>query len=450
MKLSLKWRLTAIAALLSLAGISALVIRTVLAKPVLLVFVAGVIILMLYSGWLIFTGTSKRLLGGWLLLIGCLATIVVGLVIFLSHDNNLRPLILTAGLVAIYGLLITELHQQYWTQKRQSAQKQRKTAAFKHPVLIINPKSGDGRAIKASVDKQARALGIKVIITKKGDSIEGLAQMEVDRGADVLGVSGGDGTLGAVAKVALSSDLPLVVLPGGTRCHFARDAGFEPERINDALASFRGVESKVDVGVINDRIFLNNASFGLYADIVDNPDYRKHKVATSRRVLQDILSGARSAYNLQFRDQAGKQHSQAVQILVGVNPYESLNLFELGHRKSLNSGKLQVTIVTRLDDATIRQLMSTIAFTKFFAGTTKPDNFFQWETTKFRVDGKQTKLVVGVDGEREEYKTPIKISLHPTKLRLMVPAEGRRPRSTTPLDMVTIKRLWRAVLGKSI
>lgn len=449
MKLSLRWRLTAAAALAALAGFAGLVIVTVLTKPVLLLLVAALMIGIVYSGWLIFTGSRQRLRFGWTLLIGCLIILVFGLVVFFIRGNDLHRLAAIVFLGIIYSLLVASLREQFWSARRAIAQQTRPTANFAHPVLIMNPKSGEGRAIKAGIDKKAKAQGIRVIVTKKGDSIEGLARRAVADGVDVLGVSGGDGTLGAVAKVALENNLPLVVLPGGTRCHFARDAGFEPERIVDALASFHGVERAVDVGLINGRVFLNNASFGLYADIVDHPGYREHKVATSRTVLRELLEGKRPPYDLRFRDGTGRQHRHAVQILVGVNPYESLKLFELGHRKSLNTGKLQITAVTKLDDATVRQLMSTITLKKFFTAKT-PDNFLQWETASFRVTNQHRRLVAGVDGERETYATPVTVTLHPTKLRLMVPAEGMRPRTSLPLNAITLKRLWRAMLGQSI
>jgi diacylglycerol kinase family enzyme len=441
MKLSLKWRFAAALALVTFLAMVGVVLLAILTRPWLLLGLAAISVGFLYSSWLIFTGTKRRQRYGWGLLIISLVMLAIGVGLYLSGDNDLRRLALVIGLGAIYVSLVQALRERYWVQKRAIAQKTKSTASFRQPVLIINPKSGNGRAIKAGIDKRAKALGIKVIITKKGDSIEGLARQAVADGVDVLGVSGGDGTLGAVAKVALEHDLPLVILPGGTRCHFARDAGFDPERITDALASFHGIERPVSVGVINGRVFLNNASFGLYADIVDSPDYRDHKVATSRKVLQSILEGDRPAYDLHFRDQAGKQHRRAVQILVGVNPYETLNLIELGHRKSLSTGQLQVTVVTKLDDTTIAQLMTTITLKQLFTSKL-PTNFLQWETTNFRVTSKSRQIVVGVDGEREKYDSPVTISLYPTQLRLMVPAEGMRGRTITPLNMATIKRLW--------
>src|SRR5690606_33418510 len=104
-----------------------------------------------------------------------------------------------------------------------------------------------------------------------------LARQAIQDGADVLGISGGDGSIGAVAKVAMEYDVPLVVLPGGTRCHFARDLGLDPRYLVDGLDGFKGVERRIDVGDINGRVFLNNISLGAYADIVDHKEYREQK-----------------------------------------------------------------------------------------------------------------------------------------------------------------------------
>ena len=92
------------------------------------------------------------------------------------------------------------------------------------------------------------------------------------RGADLLGVAGGDGTQALVAQVAAEHDLPFLVISAGTRNHFALDLGLDredPSRCLDALRD--GVEARIDLGDINGRPFVNNASFGAYAEIVRQP-----------------------------------------------------------------------------------------------------------------------------------------------------------------------------------
>ena len=87
------------------------------------------------------------------------------------------------------------------------------------------------------------------------------------RGARVLGAAGGDGTLNTAADIALGADLPLLVVPAGTLNHFAADLGvFSPRQ---AVAALRmGGSVLVDVGVADERPFLNTSSTGVYVDLV--------------------------------------------------------------------------------------------------------------------------------------------------------------------------------------
>jgi diacylglycerol kinase family enzyme len=132
---------------------------------------------------------------------------------------------------------------------------------------------------------------------------------------------------------------------------------------------------------------------------------------------------------------------------VVVNEYQTLKLFELGHRDKLDAGVLQVTAITELNDQTIRQLMTTLTLTKFFSDKT-PDNFQQWTTTSFTVNSKQSKLIVGVDGEREAYAAPVKVTIRHKALRVIVPPEGIRDRRHSPIGRRVITKLLEAVSGR--
>lgn len=446
MKISVGWRLLIATAL----GVFGLIVLTVIdlafSSPGIFAIILLTLALSCYAVWLIFTGTKARLLTGWGILVLSSSAFIISVHYFRLENNNFH-LLRIIGLTMVYAILVGILRHEYWRQKREQAILTTQTAKFSNAVLIINPKSGNGRAIKANIPRQAQQMGIKVIVTKKSDNIEQLARDAVTGGADVLGVSGGDGTLGAVAKVAIEHNLPLVVLPGGTRCHFARDAGFKPEKISDALVSFRGVERRVDVGSINGRIFLNNVSFGLYADIVDNPEYRDNKIRTTRGVLQNLLNGTKEYYPLSFVDTSNKKHKHATQILVGVNEYETANVFELGRRNQMDKGVLQITAVTKLTDQLIRQMVDTVIINKSFADN-NTGNVYQWTAKNFKVDSPSQKLVVGVDGEREEYTNPVLIKILPKALRLMVPPEGPRQRQSGIFSPKLLKKLWKELLSK--
>jgi diacylglycerol kinase family enzyme len=122
--------------------------------------------------------------------------------------------------------------------------------------LIVNPSSGTDSPTADELRDAARAKEVEVRFLEDGDDLQELAR---SAGADVLGMAGGDGSLAAVADVALEQDVPFVCIPFGTRNHFARDLGLDRDDPIAALAAFDdGVERRVDVARANDRLFLNN------------------------------------------------------------------------------------------------------------------------------------------------------------------------------------------------
>src|SRR6266540_3158283 len=105
--------------------------------------------------------------------------------------------------------------------------------------LVVNPRAGDERPSADELVGAARRRGIESHVLADGESPAEIAR-SVD--ADALGIAGGDGSLAAVAGVAVERDLPLVCVPFGTRNHFARDLGLDRRDPVAALAGFDGSE----------------------------------------------------------------------------------------------------------------------------------------------------------------------------------------------------------------
>jgi diacylglycerol kinase family enzyme len=91
----------------------------------------------------------------------------------------------------------------------------------RQPVLIVNLRSGGGKAARFDLLGQCRARGIEPIVFERGDDLTTLATAAVRAGADAIGMAGGDGSQGAVAAVAAEHGLPYVCIPAATRNHFA-------------------------------------------------------------------------------------------------------------------------------------------------------------------------------------------------------------------------------------
>jgi len=153
--------------------------------------------------------------------------------------------------------------------------------------VIVN--SGSGGGGHGAVRDQARRRGWRV---REVGPDAGPAELAASAPADVLIAAGGDGTVSAVAGVAVDRGLPLVVAPSGTRNHFAADAGFDlADPAANLAAVDTGLESRVDVGEVNGRIFVNNVSVGFYASMVRDPQYRTHRLAITARYLWRALLG---------------------------------------------------------------------------------------------------------------------------------------------------------------
>jgi diacylglycerol kinase family enzyme len=311
----------------------------------------------------------------------------------------------------------------------------------RHPYLIMNPLSGGGKVGRFRLREKAEALGAEACVldvTRRQDVTE-LARRAADAGADLLGVAGGDGTQALVAAVAAERDLPFVVISAGTRNHFALDLGLDrddPSTCLDALTD--GVEVRIDLGTVNGRVFVNNASFGAYAAVVQSPAYRDDKARTTLQMLPDLLThhyGPRLAVRA---DSTTIEQPQAV--LVSNNPYRTDDPAGLGHRERLDSGVLGVLGV-RVDNAA--QAVGMLR-------GRRASGLAQLAAREVLVDADEDTIPVGVDGEALTLPTPVRCRIHPRALRVRVPRDRPGvPHGRPPTDWRRVRRLARTTIRRA-
>ncbi|WP_372350666.1 diacylglycerol kinase family protein [Streptomyces sp. KL116D] len=302
---------------------------------------------------------------------------------------------------------------------------------FRRPVLIMNPRSGGGKVGQFHLADRARELGADVVLLEgPGETdVTKLAHACAAEGADLLGVAGGDGTQALVAEVAADHDLPFLVIPAGTRNHFALDLGLDRDDPSTALDALRdGVELRVDLGRAGGRPFVNNVSFGAYAEVVQSPAYRDDKTRTTLRLLPDLLERHRDA-GLTAR--AGDQEFTDPQaLLVSNNPYAADDIAGLGRRSRIDGGVLGCIGVRVTSAAQAAGLLRGSRSTGLTRAT----------AVSVVVDAGQEQIPVGVDGEAMRLPVPVRCEVRPGALRVLVPR--RRPgtyRERPRLD-------WRQVL----
>ncbi|MEU8584128.1 diacylglycerol/lipid kinase family protein [Streptomyces abikoensis] len=284
------------------------------------------------------------------------------------------------------------------------------------PYLIMNPRSGGGKVGEFGLREKAEALGARVVLLDPdGDQdVAALAHRAAADGADLLGVAGGDGTQALVADVAAAHGLPFMVLPAGTRNHFALDLGLDrddPVACLNALTD--GVELRVDLGRVGDRAFVNNASFGAYATIVRSRAYRDDKIRTILRLLPDALSRHTGPH---LRVHAGGDTIDAPQaVLVSNNPYRVGDSAGLGRRDRLDGGVLGLLGVKVDTAAQAADLLLA------------PDSpgLTLLTTHEAVIEADTPEVSVGVDGEALSLPAPVRCAIEPGALRVRVPR--RRP-----------------------
>jgi diacylglycerol kinase family enzyme len=371
---------------------------------------------------------SRRGLWRWLSLAVFVAAPVAVIVIYAVRDLLWVAIVSAAVwlLASVTARLALAASQPDWRMPEHPAQ-----PPARHPYLIMNPKSGGGKVEKFDLKRRAEDLGAEVFLIGGPEPVDvaKVAREAVEAGADLLGVAGGDGTQALVAGIAAEHGIPFVVISAGTRNHFALDLGLDREDPSSCLSALSdGVELRVDLGMINGQTFVNNASFGAYAEVVETPAYRGDKLNTTLNTLPDLLQGHRGG---RLRAQADGTEIEAPQaLLVSNNPYGTGDVAGLGRR-------------TRLDRGTLGVVGVTVANARQAAGLVRgrhASGLSVLITKQVEISADAPQIPVGVDGESVLMPTPITCTVSPGALRVWVPRD--RPGVPAPKPPKDWARLW--------
>jgi len=416
-------RWSAAGALLALVG--ALVVVAVglvgdliwLPVAILAVFVA------VLAGWAALVNTGVRRIVASLVAIAALAGLVVALL-------NITPLLQIALVVVLVLVSAAAGRYALGHDLVRSSGSKTTVAPARRGVLLLNPKSGGGKVERFDLVAAARRHGVRPIVLRQDDDLVALAEQAIRDGADVIGMAGGDGSQALVADVARRRDVGFVCVPAGTRNHFALDLGLDRDDVPAAIEAFgEAIEQRVDLALIGDRIFVNNASLGVYAAIVQSEAYRDAKLATAAQLLPDLLGPGKPGFDLRFRGPDGTEQTTADLVLVSNDVYRRSSLGGFGTRENITDGVLGVVALTIDRGTDLASLMA--------AEARRIDRFSgyrAWTTREFRIDSAEPLLDVGVDGEALRLAPPLVFRSLPGALRVRTPvdAPGASPAAVRP------------------
>ena len=186
----------------------------------------------------------------------------------------------------------------------------------------------------------------------------------------------------------------------------------------------------VHFGTVNDRLFVNNVSLGIYATIVQSEDYRDSKVDTSLKKAAELLGREAEPFDLQYTTPSGRHIEGAFLIMISNNRYVMGARRDAAQRRWMDGGELGVFAISTKTASQAARLMS-------LAAIGMPDFSTHWSeftTDQFEVHSHSGRAYLGVDGEALDAETPLRFRIHPLGLRMLVPqgnleiAERRRAR----------------------
>jgi diacylglycerol kinase family enzyme len=290
-------------------------------------------------------------------------------------------------------------------------------------VLLNSTAGAAGKADPDAIGKLFRAAGhdVRLEVLRDGQNLADAARAAATH-ASIVVAAGGDGTVSAAAAALAGSGASLGVLPLGTLNHFARDLHI-PLDLEKAVATIVGGRvDAVDVGRVNDRVFVNNSSIGLYPDIVSLRE--QLRAQGHRKWPAFVLATARvlrSSRSVLVRMTAhGRETVRPTPfVFVGNNEY-AVDGIGLGRRDTLAGGRLFVYLTPRLPARALPLLL-----VKALAGRAVKSGAFEIvATTEVWIDMPRARAIqVSIDGEVVTMTTPLHYQIDRRVLNVLIPPD---------------------------
>ncbi|HZB36275.1 MAG TPA: diacylglycerol kinase family protein [Gaiellaceae bacterium] len=402
-----------------------------------------------FSWFFVTTRGYRRLLGAPPVFLALVAVFTV------AYDHKLALPVLI-GMLVLFGLVARYAVRHARTPVQIARRHARPAEPAQRGVLIINPNSGGGKAKRFNLPEEAKRRNIEPLLLGRDDDLRELARRAVTLGADVIGMAGGDGSQALIASVAMKHDVPHVCVPAGTRNHFALDLGLNRDDVVGALDAFTdGVERRIDLASLNERIFVNNASLGVYAGIVQSDAYRDAKLGTWKRMLPEMLGRGAVVRELHFDAPHPKDWSNAALVVVSNNPYQMRRFRGTGTRPRLDTGRLGIFAARLRGAGGVARLVTFETIGRSLGSRSQHrrlSGVLQWSCLEFEVRA-AAPVAVGLDGEALMLAPPLRFVSLPGALRVRVPrhARGVSPAAAAvPLTPRNLGALLRIAAGRPV
>ena len=291
--------------------------------------------------------------------------------------------------------------------------------------VILNAASGpsDGREtrqIVADSFSQSKT-EVHIHMPRRGEDVSELARKVIKGDSQTIVAGGGDGTISAIAEEIIGTDKFLGILPLGTLNHFAKDLNI-PQEIDAAVQIIlAGHSSKVDVGEVNGRIFVNNSSLGLYPDVVRGREHRQRlgygKWSSLIRSAFKVLR-RHPLMDVRLNVDGKEMATRTPFIFIGNNEYE-MDGFNIGGRSRIDGGRLCLYMSRRTGRFGLLQH----AIRALFGNLSQAKDFVSLTTDEVSITTRHKQIRVAMDGEVTMMQSPLNYRIRPGALNVLVPPD---------------------------
>ena len=305
------------------------------------------------------------------------------------------------------------------------------SAPFKLLSLLYNQKSGFHATNKDEVYEQLitclTEYGYEIQAYEIGEASDFddlmkkiITRHQQDENLGVVVAAGGDGTLNAVAAKLMGTNIPMGILPLGTFNYVARLLNIPLDVLKAAEVIATGHAHAVHIAQINQHIYLNNASLGLYPLFIQKRElYNQHfgrfplNAYTS---ALDVLIRDRKELKLEV-DIDGKKYPVKTPLIFFGNNQLQLADMNLRIAECAEKGMVAGVVVAKSDKRTLFKTLWQL----IKGNLEQASDVYSFSADTVTIHSKRKKLTVALDGEIVEMKPPLNISVLKNALKIMVP-----------------------------
>jgi len=295
------------------------------------------------------------------------------------------------------------------------------TEEKKKIVFIVNPKAGITPKSKVVIELLAGNLIPssrfipEVLFTERAGHATEIAKDAIERGADIIVASGGDGTVNEVACALINTGIPMGILPAGSGNGLARCLGISMSYALALRTIMRGNTKLMDVATVNDQLYTSIAGIGFDAHVARKfaDTYIRGVISYMKIVLNEYSAYKPVTYKLTIDGVEMEKH--ALMIIFANGNQFGFNT-RIAPDAKVDDGLLDVCIIKKMP---VSQLLN-LGY-HMMKGTTVKTGFAEYFKAQNITIDNISDPFMNIDGEPKMMQSPVKIGIIPLSLRVIVP-----------------------------